>query len=122
MIAVLQKRFDHFWIGVYYLRDSRLVLGPFQGPPACVYLSLDKGVCAACATRNESLLVADVHAFQGHIACDPRSKSEIVIPFHDEHGAVRAVFDVDSDQADYFDDTDREYLERISRLFEKNWP
>ena len=121
MIAVLLKRFSHFWIGVYYVQKDRLVLGPFQGPPACVYLSPDRGVCAACCKQKKSLVVPDVHQFEGHVACDPRSRSEIVVPLFDEKGDIRAVFDVDSDQLDAFDEIDQEYLELIAGHFSSRW-
>jgi len=121
MLAVLQKRFNHFWIGVYIIQDDQLVLGPFQGPPACVFLSLDTGVCAACIREDKSIVVPDVHDFPGHVACDPRSKSEIVLPLYDSRGEIRAVLDIDSDEMNAFDDTDREFLERIARLLVPLW-
>jgi GAF domain-containing protein len=121
VIAVLQKQFQHFWIGVYFLYHDRLVLGPFQGPPACVFLSLDAGVCAACIREKKSMIVQDVHAFPGHVACDPRSKSEIVIPLYDRHEVIRAVLDIDSDAIGHFDEVDREFLERIGKQIMPLW-
>jgi len=78
--AIIKKRLDFFWVGFYLYRNNQLVLGPFQGTPACVFLPLDNGVCGACATRGETIIVENVHDFPGHIACDPNSKSEIVVP------------------------------------------
>jgi L-methionine (R)-S-oxide reductase len=121
MIAVLQKRFGYFWIGVYFCCKDRLVLGPFQGPPACVFLSLDGGVCAACVREEKSIIVPDVHAFAGHVACDPRSRSEIVIPLFDSRTGIRGVLDVDSDRPDAFDEIDRDCLEQWARLIQPLW-
>jgi len=115
--AVLKKRLNYFWIGFYFLKDNRLVLGPFQGTPACVYLSLDSGVCAEAVKRGETVIVENVHEFPGHIACDPNSKSEIVVPIFNDKGEIKAVLDVDDDSFNSFDSVDKEWLEKIAGLF-----
>ncbi len=98
------------WCGFYLLRDGELVLGPFQGKPACVRIGLGKGVCGTAAARRETLVVADVHAFPAHIACDPASRSEIVVPIV-SGGVLRGVLDVDSPDPSRFDEEDRVGLE-----------
>lgn len=120
--AVLKKRLGFFWVGFYFLRGDHLVLGPFQGTPACVFLTLDKGVCAACATAGETIVVPDVHRFEGHVPCDPNSKSEIVVPLFDTSGTLRGVLDVDSDRIEGFGDTDQRYLEQIAQTIKTLWP
>lgn len=112
--AVLKKRLDFFWVGFYFLRGDRLVLGPFQGSPACVFLPMGEGVCGTCAAEGETIVVPDVHAFPGHIACDASSRSEIVVPLFDDKGSLIAVLDVDSDRPNHFDDVDREHLEALA--------
>jgi GAF domain-containing protein len=104
------------WVGVYVLRGDELVLGPFQGKPACVRLPLGRGVCGAAASRLETLCVADVHEFAGHIACDPVSRSEIVVPL--ELGeALVGVLDIDSPVADRFTESDQQGIEKLCRTF-----
>ncbi|HEY1435713.1 MAG TPA: GAF domain-containing protein [Thermoanaerobaculia bacterium] len=98
------------WCGFYLLRDGELVLGPFQGKPACVRIALGKGVCGTAAARRETLVVADVLAFPGHIACDDASRSEIVVPIL-AGGALVGVLDVDAPESDRFDGEDRAGLE-----------
>ncbi|OFX01253.1 MAG: diguanylate phosphodiesterase [Alphaproteobacteria bacterium RIFCSPHIGHO2_12_FULL_63_12] len=114
---ILHHAFDHYyWTGFYLVdpeRPRELVIGPYQGTLGCLRIPFDKGVCGACATRRESLVVKDVHEFPGHIACDSRSESEIVVPVIDRTGALIAVFDVDSDRTAQFDDDDRKGLEAI---------
>ena len=119
--AILKKRLDFFWIGFYFFHENHLVLGPFQGTPACVFLSLEKGVCGMCTKKKETILVPDVHAFPGHVACDPNSKSEIVIPLFDNTGALRGVLDVDSDVLNAFDEVDKVYLEKVEKLIRDCW-
>lgn len=107
-----------FWTGFYVvdpLKPEELVVGPYQGTLGCLRIPFGKGVCGACADRKESIIVPDVHAFPGHIACDSRTNSEIVVPVFDADGALAAVLDVDSEQADAFDETDRLGLEAICR-------
>ena len=102
------------WCGFYLLRAEELVLGPFQGKPACVRIPLGKGVCGTAAARRETLVVPDVEKFPGHIACDAASRSEIVVPLM-EGGTLRGVLDVDAPVAGRFDERDREGLERFVR-------
>ena len=107
-----------FWTGFYVvdpLKPEELVVGPYQGTLGCLRIPFGKGVCGACADRKESLVVPDVHAFPGHIACDSRTNSEIVIPVFDAEGALAAVLDVDSEQPDAFAEVDRLGLENICR-------
>src|SRR5262245_46464925 len=102
------------WCGFYLLRGGELVLGPFQGKPACVRIPMGKGVCGTAAARRETLVVPDVEKFPGHIACDAASRSEIVVPLMDG-GTLRGVLDVDAPVAGRFDERDREGLERFVR-------
>lgn len=114
---ILHHAFDHyFWTGFYLVdrdKPNELVIGPYQGTLGCLRIPFTKGVCGAAATRRETLIVEDVHEFPGHIACDSRSESEIVVPVFDRDGRLFAVFDVDSDRKAQFDETDREGLETI---------
>ena len=87
---------DINWAGFYFVKDGELVLGPFQGKPACVRLKIGKGVCGTAVERNETVVVKDVHEFAGHIACDSASQSEIVVPLHDKDGKTWGVLDIDS--------------------------
>jgi L-methionine (R)-S-oxide reductase len=103
------------WCGFYLLRAGELVLGPFQGKPACVRIGLNKGVCGTAAQRRETLVVPDVNAFPGHIACDAASRSEIVVPIV-AGGALFGVLDVDSPDPARFDDEDRSGLEHFVRV------
>ena len=105
-----------FWTGFYIvdpIKPSELVVGPYQGTLGCLRIPFGKGVCGACAAQGESIIVPDVHAFPGHIACDSRTHSEIVVP--DASGALAAVLDIDSEQPDAFDEVDRSGLEAICR-------
>lgn len=115
--AVLHHKMDHFfWTGFYRLTAGKLVVGPYQGPLACQELESHKGVCWAAADRKSPVVVPDVHAFPGHIACDARSRSEITLPVFGPDGTVKAVLDVDSEHPDAFSDTDRLCLERIAAM------
>lgn len=115
--AVLHHKMDHyFWTGFYLYKEDKLIVGPYQGPVACQELEKDKGVCWAAFNSKESVVVPDVHAFPGHIACDSRSNSEICLPVYDRDGEIRAIFDVDSDQLDSFSEVDRIALENIMKL------
>ena len=109
---------DINWAGFYILRGGRLVVGPFQGKPACIHIGIGSGVCGCCVRQDRTIAVADVHAFPGHIACDSASNSEIVIPIHCG-GRVAAVLDIDSPLFDRFSEDDRTGLERIVSLMEK---
>ncbi len=107
---------DFLWTGFYMLRDGELAVGPYLGPLACLTLEAHTGVCWAGIDRGETVVVPDVHAFPGHIACDARAQSEIVVPLRDRSGAVVGVLDVDSGRPAHFDEVDREALERIVAL------
>ncbi len=111
------------WAGFYLLRGSELVLGPFQGRPACIRIPLGRGVCGTAAARRETIVVPDVHAFPGHIACDPASRSEIVVPLISD-GEVVGVLDIDAPEPGRFDDLDRAGLESfVSSLVDRiRWP
>ena len=116
--SVLANRFPHFfWTGFYRMLDGRLVVGPYIGTVGCLQIEIGRGVCGTAAAKRETVIVPDVNAFPGHIACDPNSKSEIVVPVLNAKGELMAVLDVDSDQLDSFDEVDREGLERIVALF-----
>ena len=115
--AVLHAKIDgFFWTGWYLLRDGALTVGPYQGSLACLVLQAHTGVCWAAIDRGATVIVGDVHAFAGHIACDARSRSEIVVPLRDASGAIVGVLDVDSEAPARFDETDREGLEAIAAL------
>jgi L-methionine (R)-S-oxide reductase len=103
------------WCGFYLARGGELVLGPFQGKPACVRIALGKGVCGEAAARRQTLVVPDVHAFPGHIACDAASRSEIVVPIL-EGATLRGVLDVDAPEESRFDEEDRAGLEEFIRV------
>jgi len=107
---------DYFWTGFYVVdpaRGDELVVGPYQGTLGCLRIAFGRGVCGAAAATRETQLVRDVHAFPGHIACDSRSASEVVVPVFDKDGALIAVFDVDSERPAAFDETDQAWLEKI---------
>lgn len=109
---------DVNWVGFYLMKDGRLVLGPFQGKPACIEIPAGKGVCGAAAERDEVILVKNVHNFPGHIACDSASNSEIVMPLHKD-GEVVGVLDVDSPTVSRFTEEDREGLLRLLPILER---
>jgi GAF domain-containing protein len=117
--GALKQTFDFFWVGFYLVKDNQLVLGPFQGPIACTRIAFDRGVCGACYTRAETMLVPDVEVFPGHIACSSASKSEIVVPIFKE-GSVVMILDVDSDKLDDFSEADKIGLEKLAVLMERN--
>lgn len=108
---------DINWVGFYVLRSGRLVVGPFQGKPACIHIQIGSGVCGCCVRQDQTIVVPDVHAFPGHIACDSASNSEIVIPIHHCNN-VTAVLDIDSPLFDRFSDADRTGLETIVSCME----
>ncbi len=113
-VALLHHKMPHFfWTGFYRLVDGDLVVGPYQGPLACQVLERDKGVCWAGVRRAAPVLVPNVHEFPGHIACDARSQSEVVVPLRDASGRVVGVLDVDSDRLAAFSEADVAGLERI---------
>lgn len=108
---------DLNWAGFYFVRGDQLVLGPFQGKPACVRIAFAAGVCGTAWARKGTIVVPDVHAFDGHIACDSASNAEIVVPFVAENRDVLGVIDVDSPSLDRFDDDDRLLLEALAALY-----
>jgi L-methionine (R)-S-oxide reductase len=116
--AALKEAFGFFWVGFYLKKENQLVLGPFQGPIACTRINFNRGVCGHCYTTKQTIIVPDVEAFPGHIACSSASKSEIVLPAFDKNGDVFLVLDVDSDELDDFSDVDKVGLEKIMRIIE----
>jgi GAF domain-containing protein len=107
---------DLNWAGFYFLRGEELVLGPFQGKPACVRIAVGKGVCGSAVARRQSIVVEDVHAFPGHIACDPASRSELVVPLVGSDSIV-GVIDLDSPHAGRFDADDRAGIEAVAERY-----
>ncbi len=105
------------WAGFYFIQDGKLVLGPFQGKPACIEIEIGKGVCGTAVFRNETIVVENVHEFPGHIACDGASMSEIVIPLH-RNGEIIGVLDIDSPVEGRFREDDRLGLEKLVRMIE----
>lgn len=114
--AALKFGMNFFWVGFYLIKDSELVLGPFQGPVACTRIRKGKGVCGTAWEKNETIIVDDVDAFPGHIACSSLSKSEIVLPIHNSKNEIIGVLDVDSDTYKSFDETDEVWLKKILQL------
>ena len=104
------------WAGFYFLKAGELVLGPFQGKPACIRIAVGRGVCGAAAATRQSQVVADVHAFPGHIACDAASRSELVVPLL-RNGELLGVLDLDSPNPGRFDDTDRAGIEALAAIW-----
>jgi GAF domain-containing protein len=138
IIAALKYGMNFFWVGIYFVAsplnplslrigkkkqkvvwdEAELVLGPFQGPVACTRIGYGKGVCGTAWKEKRTIIVEDVNKFSGHIACNPASKSEIVIPIF-KNGNVIAVLDIDSDKINNFDKTDKKYLEKVAKVIEK---
>lgn len=117
IVAILHHKMEYFfWTGFYCLKKGELIVRTYQGPFACQVLEKDKGVCWAGIHQKKTIVVPDVHKFPGHIACDSRSNSEIVIPFSDRKGRIYGVLDVDSVSLNSFDRVDAENLEKIVRL------
>ena len=119
--AALHSEFGWWWTGFYLVRGQKLVLGPFQGPVACYQIPVGKGVCGTAWKERQTIVVPDVEAFPGHIACSSLSRSEIVVPVFNEEGAVCAVLDIDSKELVCFDETDRIYLEKAVQLLPKSF-
>jgi L-methionine (R)-S-oxide reductase len=107
---------DVNWAGFYFLKDGELIVGPFQGKPACVRIAMGKGVCGTAAAERRTILVADVHAFPGHIACDAASRAEIVIPLV-QSARLLGVLDLDSPSSGRFDENDARGLEKLAQIF-----
>lgn len=118
--AMIHQTFGFLWTGFYRVVGEELVLGPFQGPMACSRIGFGKGVCGTAWKEGRTVIVPDVDAFPGHIACSSDSRSEIVVPVFSKDGdEVTAVLDIDSIETATFDDTDREWLEKIASLIQK---
>ena len=115
MAALIHETFGFWWTGFYIVKGEQLVLGPFQGPIACTRIPYGKGVCGTSWQRQETIVVPDVEEFPGHIACSSLSRSEIVVPIF-SNNEVYAVLDVDSKELAKFDETDKEWLEKIVEL------
>jgi L-methionine (R)-S-oxide reductase len=113
--AALKEQFNWFWVGFYLVKGNELVLGPFQGPVACTRIAMGKGVCGTAWQQAETLIVADVDEFPGHIACSSLSRSEIVLPLFNGNEVV-GVLDVDSEHLSHFDGVDKQYLEQVVKL------
>jgi GAF domain-containing protein len=117
IVAVLHHKMEYFfWTGFYFLRSGELIVRNYQGPLACQVLQKHTGVCWASLDQHKILVVPDVHQFPGHIACDSRSRSEIVVPVQNPDGEITGVLDVDSEVVGSFDATDAEWLEKIVNL------
>ena len=112
MAAMLHETFGFWWTGFYRVISNELVLGPFQGPLACTRIAYGRGVCGTAWKERRTIVVPDVEAFPGHIACSSASRSEIVVPVF-QNGEIIAVLDIDSDQLGTFDETDKVYLEQL---------
>lgn len=115
VVAALKEQFGWFWVGFYLVKETELVLGPFQGPVACTRISKGKGVCGASWEQNKVLVVPDVDQFPGHIACASASRSEIVLPLYSGEEVI-GVLDVDSEYLSHFDEVDEIYLKEIINL------
>lgn len=116
--AAIHEAMGFWWTGFYRVLNGELVLGPFQGPVACMYIGYGKGVCGTAWKEKQTIIVPDVEQFPGHIACSSLSRSEIVVPVFSKSREVVAVLDIDSKELSTFDETDREYLETICKIIE----
>ena len=114
--AAIHEAMGFWWTGFYRVKDGELVLGPFQGPVACMHIGFGKGVCGMAWKEQRTVIVPDVEQFPGHIACSSLSRSEIVVPVLSKDGEIEAVLDIDSKELSTFDETDQEYLEGICRM------
>ena len=114
--AAIHQTMGFWWTGFYRVVNNELVLGPFQGPVACMHIPFGKGVCGTAWKQTKTVIVPDVEQFPGHIACSSESKSEIVVPVFGRDNTVVAVLDIDSDKLNTFDETDRKYLEEICKM------
>ncbi len=117
IIAALKFGMNFFWVGVYFVKENELVLGPFQGPVACTRITYGKGVCGTSWMQKKTIIVPDVDKFPGHIACSSESKSEIVLPIFNNH-EVAMILDIDSSELNTFDAIDQHYLEELTKLIE----
>lgn len=116
LMAALKQTFNFWWVGVYFVKNEELVLGPFQGPIACTRIKKGKGVCGTAWQNAKTIVVPDVDQFPGHIACSSLSRSEIVVPVFNKKNEVIMIIDVDSEALNAFDETDATYLEKIAQL------
>ena len=114
--AEIHQTMGFWWTGFYRVKDGELILGPFQGPIACMHIAFGRGVCGTAWKKRETIVVADVEQFPGHIACSSQSRSEIVVPVFNDKKEVIAVLDIDSEHLATFDETDQKYLEEICSL------
>ena len=114
--AAIHQEMKFWWTGFYRVVGNELVLGPFQGPVACMHIPFGRGVCGTAWQREQTIVVPDVEQFPGHIACSSASRSEIVVPVFDKEGRVTAVLDIDSERLATFDEKDQRYLEEICRM------
>lgn len=111
--AEIHQTMGFWWTGFYRVKGEELILGPFQGPIACMHIAYGRGVCGTAWKKEETIIVPDVEQFPGHIACSSQSRSEIVVPVFDKEKKVIAVLDIDSEYLATFDETDKKYLEEI---------
>lgn len=114
--AAIHEAMGFWWTGFYRVKDDELVLGPFQGPVACMHIGFGKGVCGTAWKERRTVIVPDVEQFPGHIACSSLSRSEIVVPVFSKGGEIEAVLDIDSKELSTFDEKDQEYLEGICKM------
>ena len=114
--AAIHEAMGFWWTGFYRVKNGELVLGPFQGPVACMHIGFGKGVCGTAWKEQQTIIVPDVEQFPGHIACSSLSRSEIVVPIFSQNGEVTGVLDIDSKELATFDDIDQQYLERICKM------
>ena len=114
--AAIHETMGFFWTGFYIVKGEELVLGPFQGSVACMHIGYGRGVCGTAWQRAESVVVPDVEAFPGHIACSSLSRSEIVVPVFDTDGNVKAVLDIDSKDLNTFNEVDQHWLEELVKM------
>ena len=120
LAALLHHKMPHYsWTGFYFLDNDELMVGPYQGFLACLVLEKKRGVCWACVSKKKTIIVPDVNKFPGHIPCDDRTRSEIVVPLLDEDGQVWAVLDVDSQKEDAFSEVDKDGLEGMAQLIKR---
>ena len=118
--AIIHETLGYWWTGFYLVNGDTLQLGPFQGPVACYTIKRGRGVCGTAWDQNRTLVVPDVEQFPGHIACSSLSRSEIVVPLHDDRQDVAGVLDIDSKQLAAFDDVDAHWLEQIARVISRH--
>ena len=118
-VAILHETMGWWWTGFYMVKDDSLQLGVFQGPVACYNIKKGRGVCGTAWQQDRTIVVPDVEQFPGHIACSSESRSEIVVPMHDEGGEVIGVLDIDSKELDTFDEVDARWLEEIVHIVER---